>query len=50
MDESVKKESLRLYDKFGRFSEEVVKEIKKYDYNDYYFWNCVIIELRNLNK
>ena len=40
-DEIVINEAERLYKKFGNLALEVVKEIKIYDKNDTYFWQCV---------
>lgn len=49
MEENVKAEAKRLYKKFGNLAAEVAKEIKDYDQNDAYFWDCVISEIYKMN-
>lgn len=41
IDENIIFEANRLFKKFGNTAIDVVSEIKKYDNNDIYFWQCV---------
>lgn len=49
MDEDVKNEALRLHQKFGNLAGEVALEMKGYDQNDAYFWDCVISALQKIH-
>ncbi len=48
MEENVIIEAKRLHEKYGCLAEDVANEIKSYDQPDFYFWDCVIDEIRAL--
>lgn len=48
MEDNIKEEALRLQEKYGYLSIDVAKEIREYDQNDRYFWDCVINEINEI--